>query len=184
MGKPAMERSPSNWFQSSEAGGGAAQILSGAENYKSPALLRLLGLWKTFHNLACSFTLPSPRTSPRTSRKQKMPEKEDQEKQFGGFSFLCGYLPFLFWSVCVLVVCMCVHIWVCTWWRVCVRALVCAWMQGVGIGVSVIALHVSLLQLSLCCCAETLTKTSFGEEIKAGAQDGNLKQEPRRDATL
>lgn len=118
------------------------------------------------------------------NRKQKMPEKEDQEKQFGGFSFLCGYLPFLFWSVCVLVVCMCVHIWVCTWWRVCARALVCAWMQGVGIGVSVIALHVSLLQLSLCCCAETLTKTSFGEEIKAGAQDGNLKQEPRRDATL
>lgn len=87
MGKPARERSQSNWFQSSEAGGGAAQILSGAENYKSPVLPRPLGLWKTFHNPACSFTLASP----RTSRKQKkMPEKEDQEKQFGGFSFLCG----------------------------------------------------------------------------------------------
>lgn len=150
MGKPARERSQSNWFQSSEAGGGAAQILSGAENYKSPVLPCPLGLWKTFHNPACSFTLPSP----RTSRKQKKCLRKRIRKN-SLEDFLSCVVNYLFFSgVCVCLWCVCVHLWVCTCWWVCARVLACAWMQGVGIGVFTIALcpRVSLTVKSLLLC--------------------------------
>lgn len=75
---------------------------------------------KRFHNLACSFPLPSPRTSLRTSRKQKMPEKENRKNSLEDF-LSCVFI-YLFWSVCVCLWFVCASLDVHTLVGVCTCA--------------------------------------------------------------
>lgn len=131
MGKPAMVRSQSNWFQLSEARGrGCAglkwcrelQVLSAAL-YAWPVRIRVPKPCLPFHT-------PFSQNVQKTTT---LPEKGDQEKQHQGFSFACVYLPFIFWSVCEFVVCVYAPLGV--------RVFACAWIQEVRIGVSATVLH-------------------------------------------